>query len=152
MPADLPTSADKTHLRALCCNDDCFSIGSIASDQGSGRLGVLKALRNVDRRRHRPARSRGRIVGIGEPDLVVAGKGQDLAVEGDKLLAQLLTRIQQRLDHRRQIGHVFDEFADACYELDGADKTDLEAEVAQQPANVVLNGNGLFLQELARRQ
>ncbi|MFY9687615.1 MAG: hypothetical protein WAJ88_17585 [Pseudolabrys sp.] len=59
---------------------------------------------------------------------------------------------EQRFDQDGQIGVVPDQLLDARLEPGRPDHSDLEAEVTQSPAQVVLDGNGLRLQQLAMGQ
>jgi hypothetical protein len=69
-----------------------------------------------------------------------------------ELLAQYAPCRQQGICYFGKFLVAFDEFANALLELSGSDRTDLEAEVAQQATHVVLERDGLFLQQLSRRQ
>ena len=61
--------------------------------------------------------------------------------------------IEQRFDQLGQIREVLDELPDARLELRRVPTTpDLEAEVAQSPAQVVIDGDGLRLQQFAMGQ
>src|SRR6516162_6319308 len=51
-----------------------------------------------------------------------------------------------------QLGEALDQFLDAGLELHLPDHSDLEAEVTQSTAQVVLNGNGLRLKQFAMGQ
>jgi hypothetical protein len=51
-----------------------------------------------------------------------------------------------------QIGHIFDELKNTGLEASRANDANLETEVSQQPTDIVLDGDGLLLQKLARRQ
>jgi hypothetical protein len=53
---------------------------------------------------------------------------------------------------RGQIGEVLDKLPDTRLELDRPDHADLETEVAQGGTQVVLDGNGLRLKQLAMGQ
>ena len=56
---------------------------------------------------------------------------------------------EQRLDQYGQLGEVIDELLDPRLKLDRPDHAHLETEVAQGGAQVVLNGDGFRLQQLA---
>jgi hypothetical protein len=73
-------------------------------------------------------------------------------VQLGKLLAQLSSRCQQRLGNFGQVRQAGNQFTDAGFELDGTDRPDLEPEIAHQAADVILDGEGLTLQQLAGRQ
>lgn len=120
----------------------------------SDRLGVAEAGRNVDGRGigQRHHRTDARYRRQPPADRIIADDGQKFAVKRGKRLAQLAARLEQRFDDFGQIGHSFGELADAGLELDGADHPNLETEVAQQPADVVFDGDRLILQEFARHQ
>ena len=51
-----------------------------------------------------------------------------------------------------KLRHALDEFADALHRIRHPDDTDLQPEIAQQSADVVLDGDRLFLKQLARGQ
>jgi hypothetical protein len=59
---------------------------------------------------------------------------------------------EQRFHQRGQIGEVLDKLPDTRLELDRPDHADLETEVAQGGTQVVLDGNGLRLKQLAMGQ
>ena len=56
---------------------------------------------------------------------------------------------EQRFDQSGQVGQVLDQLFDARLELQLPDDPDLETEVTQSPAQIVLDGDGLRLQQLA---
>jgi hypothetical protein len=59
---------------------------------------------------------------------------------------------EQRLDQHGHIGKVLDELLDARLKLDRPYHAHLETEVTQGGAQVVLDGDGLRLQQLAMGQ
>ena len=59
-------------------------------------------------------------------------------MKGGKVLAQPATGVQQWLHDLGQVRHVADEFADALLERGRTYNPDLETEVGQQPADLVL--------------
>ena len=69
-----------------------------------------------------------------------------------ELLANYLPDNEQRLHQHGQIRDVLDELFDARLKLDRPDHADLETEVAQGGTQVVLDGNGLRLKQLAMGQ
>src|SRR5664279_5622989 len=83
---------------------------------------------------------------------IVANDRKQFAVERREHLAQFLLDGEQRLHDLDEFGHAFDKLPNPFVELANADGADLETEVAQQTADVVLNGNGLVLQNLAGGQ
>src|SRR6516162_8424238 len=66
-----------------------------------------------------------------------------------ELLAKDPPDNQQRFDQDGQVGEVLDKLLDARLELGGPHHADLETEVAQRPAQVIVDSNGLRLQKLA---
>src|SRR5208283_476509 len=68
------------------------------------------------------------------------------------LLAELLPSVEKRRHDLGKIRHAFDKFSDPFLEFDHAGGSNLEPEVAQQTADVVLDGDSFLLQQLARRQ
>jgi hypothetical protein len=68
--------------------------------------------------------------------------------DGD-LFAQHPSDREQRFDQHGHIGKVLDELLDARLKLDRPHNPHLETEVAQGGAQVVLDGDGLRLQQLA---
>ncbi len=73
-------------------------------------------------------------------------------MQAGERLAQLSSGGKQRRDDFHQIGHVFDELNNAGFEAHRADDTTLGPKFRKQPADVVLDGDGLLLQKLPRRQ
>ena len=67
----------------------------------------------------------------------------------DELLAKYPPDDKQRFNRLSQVGQVLDQLLNAPLELHLPDHPDLEAEVAQSPAQVVLDGDSLRLQQLA---
>jgi hypothetical protein len=59
---------------------------------------------------------------------------------------------EQRFHQHGQIGKVLDKLPNAHLVLDRPDRADLETEVAQGGTQVVLDGNGLRLKQLAMGQ
>jgi hypothetical protein len=76
----------------------------------------------------------------------------NLLVQRGELFAQQFACGQQRLDDFAKVRAVLDELINPLLEFDLANHPDLQGEIAQQSANVILYGNRLFLQELARGQ
>jgi hypothetical protein len=72
-------------------------------------------------------------------------------VQLGELLAQLPPGLQQNLHEFAQIWQALYELPDALFEFGGADNANLEAEIAQQAADIVVYGDGFFLKQLARR-
>src|SRR5208282_6427097 len=68
------------------------------------------------------------------------------------LVAELLPGVEKRRYDFSKIRHAYDKFSDPFLEFDHADGSNLEPEVAQQAADVVLDGEGFLLKQLARRQ
>ena len=56
-----------------------------------------------------------------------------------KLLLQCRARRQHRADHRLEHGLTLDEVADPRVEAAAADRSDLQAKAAQQPADAILD-------------
>ena len=73
-------------------------------------------------------------------------------MQDDELLAKYPPDDKQRFDQYRQVGKVLDEFLDAGLELHRPHHAHLETEVAQSTAQVVLDGDGLRLEQLAMGQ
>ena len=65
------------------------------------------------------------------------------------MLAKHPSDNQQRFDQNRQIGHVLDKLLDACLEPGRPHHADLETEVAQRCAQIIVDSNGLRLQQFA---
>lgn len=65
-----------------------------------------------------------------------------------KVLPQLPTRVEQRLNNLDRFGDAFDELADPRLKLHASDDTDLETEVSEHTAQVVLDGDRLFCSSL----
>ncbi len=70
-------------------------------------------------------------------------------MQNDNLFAQHSPDNKHRFDQHRQVREVLDKFLDAGLELHRPDHPNLEAEVAQGPAQVIVDGDGLRLQQLA---
>jgi hypothetical protein len=68
------------------------------------------------------------------------------------LLAQHPPDDEQRLDQNGQVGEVCDQLLDARLEPQLPDCPDLETEVTQGTAQIVLDGDSLPLQQLAMGQ
>ena len=66
-------------------------------------------------------------------------------MKGRNVLAQPGACIKKRFDDLAQISHIFGELADAILEFNGAGDADLQPKIAQQAADIVLNGKGLLL-------
>ena len=49
-----------------------------------------------------------------------------------------------------KFGHASDKLSDSFFEFAHSNGADLETEVAQQPADIILDGDGLFLQNFLR--
>ena len=77
---------------------------------------------------------------------------KQFAVERREHFAQLLPGGQQRLHDGDEFGHAFDKLPNPFVELANPNDADLETEVAQQAADVVLNGDRLVLENLAGGQ
>jgi hypothetical protein len=86
----------------------------------------------------------------GMPRRFTTATPQQHLVQPGELEAQHRAGFQQRTDHRRDEGVGGGQFPDAPVEAGHADGADLEAEVAQRAAKVVLEVLHLALQELAR--
>ena len=84
--------------------------------------------------------------------IVVADDGQHAAMQDAELLAKHPPDSEQRFHQYGQIGKVFDKLPDTRLVLDRPNHADLETEVAQGGAQVVLDGNGLRLKQLAMGQ
>src|SRR5262249_47742174 len=72
-------------------------------------------------------------------------EGQQAPMQDADLLANCPPDNEQRLDQHGQIGKVRDKLPDARLELDRPDHANLETEVAQGGAQVILDGNRLRL-------
>ena len=81
-----------------------------------------------------------------------ASDRKQFAVECREHFAQLLLGGQHGFHDFDEFGHAFDKLTDSFVELDHTDDTDLQSKVPQQTADVVLNGDGLVLQNLASGQ
>src|SRR5208282_4485442 len=84
--------------------------------------------------------------------VIVPHDDQQAAVQDPDLRAQHPPDNEQRLNQNSQVGEVLDQLLDAGFELYCPDHLDLEAEVAQGAAQVIIDGNGLRLQQLAMGQ
>ncbi len=69
-----------------------------------------------------------------------------------ELLAKHTPDNEQRFDQNDQVREILDQFLDPRLELHRSGYSDLEAEVAQGGAQIVLDGDGLRLQQLAMGQ
>src|ERR1035441_4795629 len=100
----------------------------------------MEASGDVDRgsigQRHHRANARDRHQSPAH--LIVPDDGQQAAVLDDKLLAKYAPDDKQRFTHPSQVGQVLDQLLDARLELRLSDHSDLEAEVTQSTAQVVL--------------
>ena len=72
---------------------------------------------------------------------VVSYDGQQAAVQDKDLLAQRPPDDEQRFHQSRQVGKVLDKLLDAGLEPHLSDHSDLEAEVTQSTAQIVLDCN-----------
>ena len=77
--------------------------------------------------------------------LIIPDNGQQTAMQDDDLFAKRLPDNEHRLDQHRQVGEVLNKLPDAGLKLHLPDHSDLEAEVAQSTAQVILDGDGLRL-------
>jgi hypothetical protein len=68
------------------------------------------------------------------------------------LLAQHPSDNKQRFNQCHQVGEVRNKLFNPCLKPDRPHDADFETEVAQSGAEVILNGNGLRLQQLAVSQ
>src|SRR6478736_3416960 len=104
--------------------------------------------------RDRSATPRGRHQGSSSSPahLIIPDDGQQAAMQDTELLAKRPSNNEQRFDQRRQVGQVLDELSDAGLEPHRPNHPDLETEVAQSTAQVVIDGNRLRLQQLAMGQ
>jgi hypothetical protein len=84
--------------------------------------------------------------------LIVLHDGQQATVQNAELLAQHSPDNKQRFNEDGQIGVALDQFSDARLELQIPDDPDLEAEVTQSSAQIIFDGDGLRLQQLAMGQ
>src|SRR5712671_4717813 len=84
--------------------------------------------------------------------IIVADDGQQAAMQDAELLANDPPDNEQWFHQLGQIGKVLDKLLDARLELHRPHHAHLEAEVAQGGTQVVLNGNGLRLKQLAMGQ
>ena len=130
-------------MLAGCQSQDC-----------ADRPGVAEARRHIDgdaesQRHHRPNTWDGH-----QPPahVIVTGEGQHAAVEDGDLLAQHPPDNEQWFNERNQVREILDQLPDACLELNRPDHAHLETEVTQGRTQVVLDGNGLRLQQLAMGQ
>ena len=73
-------------------------------------------------------------------------------MQNAELLAKCSSDNEQRFDQCSQVGQVLNELPDAGLEPHRSNHADLEAEVAQSPAQIVIDGDGLGLQQLAMGQ
>src|SRR3981189_3591680 len=83
---------------------------------------------------------------------VVSYDGQQAAVQDNDLFAQRPPDDEQRFHQSRQVGKVLDKLLDAGLEPHLSDHSDLEAEVTQSTAQIVLDCDRLRLQKLAMGQ
>jgi hypothetical protein len=73
-------------------------------------------------------------------------------MQDDDLLAQHPPDNEQWFDHAGQVGDIRDQLLDPALELHRPDYADLEAEVTQSPAQIVLDRDRLRLQQFAMGQ
>src|SRR6516225_6840936 len=83
---------------------------------------------------------------------IVADNGQQAAMQDAELLANDSSDNEQRFHQFGQSGQVFDKLLDPRLELHRPHHAYLETEVAQGGTQVVLDGNGLRLKQLAMGQ
>src|SRR4029450_10479172 len=84
--------------------------------------------------------------------VIVPHDGQQAAMQDAELLAKYPPDNEQRFDQHSQIREVLDKLLDTRLELHRPHHAHLEAKVTQRTAQVVLNGDGLRLQQLAMGQ
>src|SRR5262245_8976733 len=116
---------------------DCFRFAKPSGHVDRGAIG----------QRHHGPDTRGRHQAPAH--LIVPHDGQQVAMQDDDLLPKNLADNEQRFDQRRQVGKVPDQRFDALLEPHLPDHADLEAEVAQSTAQIVLDCDRFRLQKLA---
>src|SRR5215470_17572616 len=84
--------------------------------------------------------------------IIVPDDNQQAAMQDAELLANYPPDNEQRFHQHCQIGKVLDKLPNMHLVLDRPDHADLETEVAQGGTQVVLDGNGLRLKQLAMGQ
>ena len=129
-------------------------LGARQPKHGPDCLGFSEASRQVDGgaigQRHNGANAGGRHQAPAH--LINPDDGQQAAMQDDDLFAKRLPDNEQRFDQHRQIWHVLDKLLDPRLEFHLPDHTDLEAEVTQGAAQVVLDSDGLRLKQLSMKQ
>ena len=84
--------------------------------------------------------------------LIIPHDSQQAAMQDDDLFAQHPPDNEHGFDQHRQVGEVLNQLPDARLELYLPNHADLEAEVTQSTAQIVVDGDGLRLQRLAMGQ
>src|SRR6266850_863769 len=82
----------------------------------------------------------------------MADDGQQATMKSSDLLAKRPPDNKHRFDQLSKIREVFDKLPDARLELQHSHNAHLEAEVTQGPTQVVIDGDGLRLQQFAMGQ
>jgi hypothetical protein len=84
--------------------------------------------------------------------LILPDDSQQAAVQDDDLFTEHPPDDEQRLHQYRQVGDILDKLLNARLELHRSHHAHLEPEVTQGPAQVVIDGDGLGLQQFAMGQ
>src|ERR1019366_291219 len=84
--------------------------------------------------------------------LIVPHNGEQAAVQDAELLAKRPSDNKQWFNHSGYIWKISDQLSDACLELHRSHYTHLEAEVAQDATQIIVDSDGLGLQQLAMGQ
>src|SRR5262249_28076919 len=123
-------------------------LGGCQSKNRRDRLGLPKAGRYIDgdTKGQRDHRSNAWDRHQAPAHVIVPDDGQQAAMQDAELLANDPPDNEQRLHQHGQIGKPLDKLPDTRLELHRPDHADLETEVAQAGAQVVLDDNGLRLQ------
>src|SRR5215831_20210138 len=120
-------------------------LGGCQSKHRPDRLGLPEASRYIDGDTKGQCDHRSN-AGDGHQapaHVIVPDDGQQAAMQDAELLANDPPDNEQRFHQHGQIGKAFDKLPDTRLELHRPDHADLETEVAQAGAQIVLDGNGL---------
>src|SRR5215470_3358902 len=115
---------------------DCLGLAKASGDVDGGAIG----------QRHHGPNTRGRHQA--PTHLILAHDGQQAAMQDNDLLPKDPPDNEQRFDQYCQVGKAFDQLFDAFLEPHLSDHADLEAEVAQCGAQIVLDCDRFRLQKL----
>src|SRR5215467_14236020 len=129
-------------------------LGGCESKHRPHRLGLPETGRRIDRDAigERDNRSDTRDRHQAPAHIIVPDDGQQAAMQDAELLANDPPDNEQRFHQHGQIGKPLDKLLDTRLELHRPDHADLKTKVAQAGAQLVLDGDGFRLQQLAMGQ